>query len=513
MQTSIVPFVGGSYEYRSRGISAQVSMNLYPEIIEDEHGKDAMTLVYTPGEQLIATIGPDTSSACRGFWYSSTGPDSRSLLYACYGNKIYRINPEIITNPASPIAVIEIGTVASGTGPVSITDNGFKGVVADGVTLFEFDLVADNYTVAATWQQTDLPYLSGTTDPIKPSVVKFLNQRLIINSQRGEFYFSQLASTSFEDDDGIAQFYSAESSADAINALTVISNRIYVWGERSYEIWSASGTNNDNPFAFLQGSSSQIGVQAPRSLANLEEKVFFLGGSDAGLNTVFMIHGINPPVRISNNAIENKLSTIADPAGAVGWCYYSEGHLFYVLSFRDAKETLVYDTRTNLWHNRSTRDWNTTEDLAWEPLYGVQAYNRIFHGGASGNNFIQLDTNKYTDYNDKEVVRQRIGPIYYSNFNPITCREFFIDMEVGSTPLLTGLGRDPQAVLDISRDGGNTWVNLDWRSIGSQGDYMATVKWTNLGMGRTITGRLTFSDPSPIIIYGARITFEESSRR
>jgi hypothetical protein len=504
MKELIVPFVGGSYEYRSKGISAQESINLYPQKIESDGAKAGIVLLYTPGEQLVANIGDTASAACRGFWYSSTGPDNRSLLYACYGDKIFRINPDL--------TFIEFGSVASGTGPISISDNGFNVVVADGVTLYKADLSADDFTLAATWAQVDLPYLTGTTEPLRPSTVKFINQRFIINSQRGEFYFSNLASVVFTDEFNFPNFYSAESSADAITAMTVISNRIYAFGERSYEIWSASGTSNDNPFSFLQGSSSQIGVQAPRSLATIEEKVFFLGGSDAGLNTVFMINGISAPIRISTNALEHEFATIADPAGGIGWCYYQEGSLFYVLSFKEAKKTYVFDTSTGLWHNRSTRDWATTTDNSWEALYGVQAYGKVYHGGVSTNSLMLLDPNKYTDYNDQEILRTRTGPIYYSDFNPITCREIYIDMEVGTTPLLAGLGRDPQCVLDISRDGYN-WINMDWRSIGQQGNYSQSVKWSNIGTGRIIIARLTFSDPTPITIYGARIAFETSSRR
>ena len=87
----IVPFVGGSYQYRSHGVSTQRTLNLIPENIENGEGKVQQTLIYSPGEELVATIGDDPNAPCRGFWYSSTGPDNRSLLYGAYGNKIYRI--------------------------------------------------------------------------------------------------------------------------------------------------------------------------------------------------------------------------------------------------------------------------------------------------------------------------------------------------------------------------------------------------------------------------------------
>ena len=36
---AIAPFIGGSYEYRSRGVSSQRTMNLFPENIETNEGK------------------------------------------------------------------------------------------------------------------------------------------------------------------------------------------------------------------------------------------------------------------------------------------------------------------------------------------------------------------------------------------------------------------------------------------------------------------------------------------
>jgi hypothetical protein len=501
----VVPFTGGSYEYRSKGVSQQRSLNLYPENIENNAGKVQQTLVYTPGSEVITTLGNDSTSTCRGFWFSSTGPTDRSLLYTVYGNKLYRINPDF--------SVVEIGNVASGTGPVQISDNGFVGVVADGTGLYEFDLLADDITVSSTYVQVNLPYLAGTTEPIRCNQVQFFNQRFIINSQRGEFYFSNLASTDFTDANGVQNFYSAESNADTIRSLIVVGNRLWIFGERSYEVWSSTGTSNDDPFSFIQGSSSNLGVQSDRSVAKIDETVFFLGSSDAGINSVFMATGLNKPKRVSTNALENTISELEDPQGAVGWCYYTEGHTFYVLTFSRAKRTFVYDMATNLWHERSTRDWDTTEDIAWEPLYGVTAYGAVYHGSVLSNRLLKLNPNKYTDADDNPIIRQRITPVYYSDFNPVKMREFYVDMEVGTTPLLAGLGRDPQVTLDVSRDGGYTWVNYDWRSIGVQGQYKTSVKWSNLGSGRSFMIRLTFSDPSPIVLYGGRAVIQPSKRR
>jgi hypothetical protein len=509
----VVPFAGGSYQYRSRGVSVQRSVNFYPENIENAMGKAQMVLVGTPGSETKLTVGSDAAATCRGMYYSSSGPGSDSCLYTVYGFKVYRITR---TAAMAGTGAVEIGSVIAGTGvtsPVSITDNGFVVVVADGTNLYSADLFADDLTVASTWQQVDLPFAAGTTDPIRPSQVVFLGQRLIINCQgTNQFYFSNLASTVFEDQFGVQNFYSAESSADAIRTMLVCNNRLWIFGDRSFEVWSASGGSESDPLGPLSGYASQIGVQGYRSPASILDKVFWLGSSDAGRNMVMYGTGLENPTRISTNAIEYEIGNMSDADTAVGWCYTAEGHTFYVLSFQASERTLIYDLSTQLWHERNTHDWATGGELCWEPMFAVTAFNQVYHGSSRANRVLALDPDRNLDWDGKVMVRQRVAQIFYADFDPITLRELYLDMEVGTTPLLEGHGSDPQVMLEISRDGGNTWEAHGWRSLGGQGEYYySTVKWTNLGIGRAITARITFSEPVPVVIYGSRIVIDKGS--
>lgn len=502
-----VPFCGGSYKYRSRGVSVQRSINLYPEVIEDPDGKTRMALVYTPGALNAATIGSDADATCRGLYFSSTGPGDDSRLYACYGSRIYRINRDTTW--------VELGQVLPGSTPVRMTDNGFKFVVADGSALYEADLLADDATAPSTWKQVDLPLKAGGDIPIRPSQVVWIRQRLIINDANSSvFYYSNPASLEFEDEFGTQNFYSAEASADSIRAMLVSEDLIWLWGDRSYEVWTATGGSYNDPMSQVRGSSSQIGIQSYRSAAGISDMVFWLGSSDAGRNMVFMGQGLNRPQRVSTNAIENVIGSLSDADACIGWCYMEEGHTFYVLTFQNSNLTLVYDVSTGLWHERSTKDWNTGDDLSWEPLYAATAFNKVYYGSSLTNSLLLLQTNRYVDADDRPIVRQRVSPIYFADNDPISVRELYLDMEVGTTPLLSGLGRDPQAMLEVSRDGGSTWEPQGWVSIGAQGEYyFTTVKWCNLGVGRSWAMRVTFSDPSPIVLYGARILTDRGSTR
>jgi len=226
-----------------------------------------------------------------------------------------------------------------------------------------------------------------------------------------------------------------------------------------------------------------------------------------------MAQGISKPQRISTNALELEIASLSDASGATGWAYYDSGHLFYVLSFRAAKRTIVYDVATNLWHDRSTRDWATGIDYAWEPQYAISAYNDIYFGATNSNRLLKLSNTRYKDFNDNPIVRWRTSPIYSASDMPISIREFMVDMEAGTTPLLEGIGRDPQVQLHVSTDGGSTFKAMDVRSYGKQGEYAQEVKWSNIGAGTKMAVKLIFSDSSPVIIYGAKLAIQKGSRR
>ena len=65
------------------------------------------------------------------------------------------------------------------------------------------------------------------------------------------------------------------------------------------------------------------------------------------------------------------------------------------------------------------------------PQFAVTAYNDVYYGSSNAGRLIKLDSDKYTDYNDKPIIRKRISPIYFSNNNIVTIRSLLVDMEVG----------------------------------------------------------------------------------
>lgn len=503
----MVDLVGQSYELDQTSLSPQRTINFYIEQYgdEDKDTKTPKALVPTPGATKVGDITDDPLNTCRGLYLSSSGPQSSNRaprLYGVWGNDVYRFDENYQQSYL-------IGTVSDNGDPVSMIDNGFDFVLVDGEQMYKYALDLDDGE--SGWSTVDMPYVPGSsTEKIKPTHVAFLGQRLIVNNRYGNtWHFSKLGLTEF-DTEGNLDFYSAEQSSDPILALRSVNGALWLFGNRSYEIWRTSD-NQDDPYSYVGGSSSQIGIKAPKSLATVNDMVFWLGASDVGVDAVWMGTG-NTAVRVSTMGIEGQIVKLSQREQAIAWCYASDGNIFYLLSFPYANRTFVYEHTTKTWHERLYRDLASAQWKVYPYQYGCYANNRIYCGTLYDSSICYLNKDKYTEWNGSQIVRQRISPIYYNELNNITMKEIMVDGQVGATELLTGQGYDPQIMLEISKDGGNSYGNIKSKSIGQQGNYRKAVRWNAQGIGRNLVLRFTISDPVPYTIYQARLDFEPCSR-
>jgi hypothetical protein len=72
----------------------------------------------------------------------------------------------------------------------------------------------------------------------------------------------------------------------------------------------------------------------------------------------------------------------------------------------------------------------------------------------------------------------------------------------------------PQVMLRWSDDGGHTWSNEHWASMGKIGEYGKRVIWRRLGMTTKLRDRvyeISGSDPVKIAIMGAELTATPTS--
>jgi hypothetical protein len=326
-------------------------------------------------------------------------------------------------------------------------------------------------------------------------------------------------------------FSSKDGAPDNLVSMIVDHREVYLMGEVSSEVWVDSGLF---PFAFqrIPGTSTQHGIAAKFSVARLGNSFAYLSKNIRGDGQVMMMNGYTP-TRISTHAVENSIEGgyIAD---ARAWTYLIEGHEVYVVSFPTLDLTWAYDIASGMWHKWLWVDSNNVFHRHRGNCHvHFQGYNLV--GDWENGQIYALDTNNYTD-NGGEIRRIRRAPHLVSDFQ----RQYFSELQilfqpgVGLEGNVTGVtsptngvagigvaglaiagqanlatvGANPQAMLRWSNDGGSTWSNEHWTSIGLQGKYKNRAIWRRLGQARDRIFEVVVTDPIKAVIGAANLKAE-----
>jgi len=169
-------------------------------------------------------------------------------------------------------------------------------------------------------------------------------------------------------------------------------------------------------------------------------------------------------------------------------CWSESGHNFYGLT--SAHWTFVYDASTQLWHQRKSHGF-----AFWRPLFVLTANKRVLVGDRLSNKLGSLSASVYTEWGDPMVALGTCNapePDGRPMFAPSL--ELAFDRGEG---LATGQGSNPQVMMRQSFDGGKTWTQERWRSLGMIGDYLARAVWPRMGRARQRVIEFSISDPVP----------------
>lgn len=500
------PILGSAYVARSVNAADAQMVNLFPEVVP-EGGVEPAFLQRCPGlefQQLIG-LGP-----IRGLWAHQTRGDD---FYVVSGQEVYKLTGLTATP-------VKLGDV-TGTGPVSIADNGTQIFFACNPDAYIYDESTNTF--------------SQITDPDFPGAVTvgYLDGYFVFNEPNSQrIWVTQLFDGTQID---ALDFASAEGSPDGVVGLIVDHRECWVFGTESTEVWYNAG-NLDFPLSPIQGAFNEIGCVAPHSIAKLDNTVFWLGADARGQGIIYRAVGYNAQ-RVSTHAIEWRIQNYTDMTDAVAYTYQQDGHAFYVISFPSANETWAYDAATNLWHQRSSYTSRPAVDGAFNPnaFNGDAFYETSFIDPTSGNgtfarhrgvcqcnfqgNIIIGDYdngNIYTFnldvYQDNGIAQRwlrswRALPTGQNNLRRTTHHSLQLECETG-VGLVEGQGSDPQVMLRWSDDGGHTWSNEHWVSMGKIGATGTRAIWRRLGMTIKLRDRVyevSGSDPTRIYITGAEL--------
>ena len=541
-----VALTDGTYEARSVIASAQRCVNLYPEVNQlnktmyypQQMTNTVITHYLTPGLTKLGSVG---NGPIRGLYQASNGN-----VYCVSGKDVYFLHDDY--------GHTLLGSIGFLTTPVSMADNGTTLVLVDGTS--------SGYTINI--QSNALASIVDTSF-YGSARVDFIDTYFVFSKPKTAIVYSTTSNvvTPFDP----LYFAAKTAKPDHMVAAVVMHDEMWLIGEQTTEVWYVSG-GADFPFSKVPGAFIQHGCMAANSIAVQNLQVYWLSQNPQGERVVLCGEGY-AVTRVSTHAIEADIAKYATASDAIGFIYQQEGHQFYVLIFPSADKTWVYDTQTDLWHERMYLKNGEEHRVRANCCVTWNGQNVV--GDWENGNFYVLDPNAYTD-DGQPIGRIRGFPTLQNETKRVSYTCFVADMEPAGSldagpvqpqyqldgsgnPVLTfengveiltteandkieaenfGILRDivlnpeetgkyarywpitnqtalnalPDGVpigLRWSDTGGQSWSDVVYQTLGFAGEYQTNMQWTRLGMGRRRVFELSWSAPVKTALNGAYI--------
>lgn len=469
-----IPFATNSYRHESLPISAQRVLNCFAER-QPQGAKSPVTVHGSPGIITFATCG--------------TGPVRGAhmlggLLYVVSGTSLYSVS-----NAATPV-VTELGGAITGSGVVSMADNGNEIMIVNGILGYLYDTTSGFRLI------TDTDFIAGST--VAYSDGFFLVPRANTNVWARS---DSLDGSSWNP----LAFATKEAQSDNLLAVLNVNEVIHLLGEASSELAGNNGAANF-PYQRIPGGTIDRGILASQATAREDQGLFVLGDD----RIAYRMSGTQL-ARISTHAIEQMWQGYTSVSDCFGLAYTWNGHKFLVFTFPTQQASLgdttswTFDVSSGLWHEKLSYDINGTPLGRWRGNVAIDAYGKVLIGDAFSGRIGYLSKDVTTEF-DAPVRCSATSLPYSAGDKPLFHKNLTLDMETG-VGLSSGQGSDPQIMLDVSDDGGKTWSSIQyWSAMGALGAYTTWVRYLQLGRterGGTRVYRVTISDPVRRTIIGA----------
>jgi hypothetical protein len=498
MKPVTIPIVGQSSTSRSRQFSPQSTINLYPQITEA--GRSPAALMCWPGVTGIA-YSP----------YGVNFPSGINRGLHVFKNTLYEVRDQglyKITNVGGTIAYdgaiaygnpTRIGEIA-GTGRCVFADDGVVMVIVADARAYKYD--------GTTFSEIVDPNLD------EPNAVAFINNQWIYDGIGGGFIVSDVGDPSSLNP---LNYATAEALGDDLVRPYAFNQLLYLFGEKSIEVWYNSGVGSP-PFDRVEGGIIAKGISGIYCICNTDQFLYFLGDD----RTVYQL--ISSQIRPVSGQIANAIENY----GTVSDCFMLnvklEGQDFIIMTFPTENITWCYSETTNFWFqltSGSSGGRHLANSYAFcygKNLFGVTEDPIEDSSDLTKYSICEFNINSFSDlpnsyYGTNAIqIKERIvapinGELIGSPGNRIMMNKLQLIMQTG-VGLANGQGASPVVMLSLSADGGETWTEEYHVGVGSGGNYQRKVEWWHINSFYDGTIRIRFSDPVFVSIEKAVITVD-----
>lgn len=456
---------------RARGQSLARFVNVY---MEPGAGKGMWSFVGYPGYVLHAQLNGVIRGALMVPRNDIVGR-SMDRFYVVAGTALYLVAADGTTTQLGPVPGIDL---------VEMDYNRFQVAVLAETRLFVFNTQTSQFT-----EVLDPDFGGGSS-------ITTVNGFGIVTTPGSD----KFAITAIDDYTALdaLDFAVAESRPDGLVAARATDTELCLMGRTGFEVWPNTGAA-DFPFE-RRDVNPDIGCVSRNACKLFGGSLVWLATSTSGGYFVARMVGYEAQ-RISTHAIERAIESSARPEDAVGYTWDLEGHQMYTLTLDVGSWT--HDLTTGLWHQTTTGTAPLESDP--EPArFTCQAFvggSNIF--GDRQGRLSRMTFDSYADL-DSPLVRRIVSPpIGAPGRRTALCRiDLDVDVGVGNLEL------NPQILLSISRDGGNTFGPHRSRAIGKSGVYTSRARWGQSGTARSHMLSFTMTDDAPFRGSGGSVEIE-----
>lgn len=273
-------------------------------------------------------------------------------------------------------------------------------------------------------------------------------------------------------------FATAQQSADPLVTIRVVRDLIYLFGERSIEVWQPTGSAN-NPFAPVISATSRIGVARAAAVSADSDMLAFVGRPEDGDDTLYVMNGYEPqPISVPD--IARNIQSLLNSARV--WTFRLDGRPYIGLRYKPSGVgalTYWYDLELGTWHE-------ITSDSALHGLASwVATANGLLAANVDSNQLPRVVTNKGESGLSRALVTDHISAEDFNRFTIDSCR---VDTSYNDAESA------PNVSLRVSRDGGKSWSSAITKPARN-----GRVQFNRLGTAREFTFELSTADDELIL--------------
>jgi len=428
-----------------------------------------------PGSK--ATFAIDTASGfgIDGLLYWS----EKEVVMACGGGELYQLS---FVSSVPVITSLTQGAILLNTNtPVSMATDGTNIYCANGGRIV-YSPVGGTAS-----------YIPDPDAPTNVTQLAYLDGYILAIDGSNKFYYSDVnAGVSWN----ALSFASASGASDNLVALKVFNREIYLFGERSVEVWENDGTT---PFTRIPGGFIESGCCAPSSVVADENSLFWLDENRR------LVRFAGKTVERLSTKFDKELQSLSYVADCVAFKMSIDGYVFIVFTFKVANRAFVYNVTTDDWSEWGR--WSFTDALYDRWIGNCYCYAEKFGLHLIGRRdrlVVSELHNKYIDDDGDTIAVDRLtGHLDFGTSKAKRCNELRFRVRRGD-----GLStRTPVIMLRYKIDN-REWSQWKEFSLGKIGEYNLILRDVRRNQFRTKQYQFRATDPVQIVFSNAEEDIE-----